>query len=91
MCLSQHFVPKYLGVNHLSRNQARKHNTNYTLEFFGDNVTVIWDGTYIYTGRSSAHSSNRATSSGQKHRHLLNFMSLVLPDGCAEYYRSVSR
>ena len=80
MCLSQHFVPKYLGVNHLSRNQAWKHNTSFTLEFFGDNVTVIWDGTFIYTGKSSANSTNRATYSGQKHRHFLKFMSLVLPD-----------
>ena len=80
MCLWQHFVPKNLGVNYLSRNQARKHNTSFTLEFFGDNVTVIWDGTCIYTGKSSAHSTNRATYSDQKHRHLLKFMSLVLPD-----------
>ena len=80
-CAYRNTVPKYLGVNHLSRNQARKHNTSYTLEFFGDNVTVIWDGTYIYTGKSSAHSTNRATYSGRKHRHLLKFMSLVFPDG----------
>ena len=81
MCLSQHFVPKNFGVNYLSRNQARKHKTSFTLEFFGDNVSVIWDGTYIYTVKSSAHSTNRATYSGQKHRHLLKFMSVVLPDG----------
>ena len=81
MCLSQHFVPKYLDVNHLSCNQAKKHNTNYALEFFDDNVTIIWNGTYIYIGKSSTHSTHRGTYLRQKYRHLFKFISLVLSAG----------
>ena len=41
---------------------------------------VIWYLAYIYIGKSSAYSTNRATYSGQKHRHLPKFISLVPPD-----------
>ena len=66
LCLLEHFVERHLGVEHLCRDDAKKHNTSFSKEFFGDNVTIIWDGTYIYIGKSSAHSINRKTYSGQK-------------------------
>jgi hypothetical protein len=50
-------------------------------EFFGNDVTITWDGTYFYSGKSSAHVVNRSMYSGKKKRHLIKFMSLVLPDG----------
>jgi hypothetical protein len=53
--LAEHFVPKHLGVGYLSRNEAKRHNTSFSKEFYGDKVTIIWDGTYIYIGKSSAH------------------------------------
>ena len=92
LLLSRHFVPKHLGVNYLSRNEARAHNTSFTVEFFGDNVTLIWDGTYIYTGKSSAHAINRATYYWPK----ASSSSEVYVAGtpwwlCAGHYRSVSR
>ncbi|CAF4626320.1 unnamed protein product, partial [Didymodactylos carnosus] len=46
--LIRNFVPKYLGVQHLSRSEALKHQTPYTKTFFGDNVALILDGTYFY-------------------------------------------
>ena len=62
----EHFVPRHLGVRHLSRDEATKQNTSFSTEFFGRNVTIIWDGTYIYVGKSSSHSINRNTYSGHK-------------------------
>ena len=53
--LVEHFVPRHLGIGHLSRDEATKQNTSFSTEFFGHNVTIIWDGTYIYVGKSSSH------------------------------------
>ncbi|CAF3419459.1 unnamed protein product [Rotaria sp. Silwood2] len=80
-CLIEKFVPRHLGVQHLAREDAKKQNTSFSIEFFGNNVTIIWDGTYLYMGKSSSHLINRKTYSGQKHRHLIKFMSLILPNG----------
>lgn len=65
-CLMENFVPLHLGAEHLTRQEATKHNTSFSIEFFGDNVTIIWDGTYLYIGKSSSHLINRKTYSGQK-------------------------
>ncbi|CAF1406262.1 unnamed protein product [Didymodactylos carnosus] len=78
--LMEIFVPQRLGVSHISRQQAEEHHTIYSKEFFGS-LCLIWDGTYIYTGKSADHGLNRAMYSVQKKRHLVKFMSLVLPDG----------
>lgn len=64
--LLEHFVPSYLGVHHLTRTTAKTHNSSFSTEFFGNNVTIIWDGTYIFVGKSSANIINRKTYSGQK-------------------------
>ncbi|CAF4231965.1 unnamed protein product, partial [Rotaria magnacalcarata] len=74
-------LPKHLGIGHLSRSEAIDHNTSFSNEFFGKKVTIIWDGTYFYTGKSSSHEFQRSTYSGQKKRHLVKFMSLCLADG----------
>ncbi|CAF1359779.1 unnamed protein product [Rotaria sordida] len=52
-CLIEKFVPRHLGVQHLTREDAKKQNTSFSIEFFGNNVTIIWDGTYLYMGKSS--------------------------------------
>ncbi|CAF4657751.1 unnamed protein product [Rotaria sp. Silwood2] len=79
--LVRNLVPLNLGVYHLTRDQALIHNTAFSKEFWDNKVTIIWDGTYIYIEKSSDHYLNRSTYSGQKCRHLVKFMSLVLPDG----------
>ncbi|CAF1566373.1 unnamed protein product [Didymodactylos carnosus] len=79
--LSEKLVPYFLGVHHLTRDEAIDHNTAYSTVFFGQTVPIIWDGTYFYINKSSDHSFQRASYSGQKHRHLLKFMSMCLPDG----------
>lgn len=66
IALVDHFVPLHLGVGHLNRTEARNNNTSFSIEFFGNNVTIIWDGTYIFIGKSSANQINRLTYSGQK-------------------------
>lgn len=64
--LVRHFVPLHLGAQHLSRDEAIKNNTSFSVEFFRNNVTIIWDGTYIYMSKSSSNQINRKTYSGQK-------------------------
>jgi hypothetical protein len=74
-------VPLNLGFSHLSRANALEHHTAYTKTFFGNNLSIIWDGTYIYTHKSEDHKLQQETYSGQKSRHLIKFMSIILPDG----------
>ena len=57
-CLIENIVPHHLGSKHLTRESARKQNTSFSIEFFGDNVTIIWDETYLYMGKSSSHLIN---------------------------------
>ena len=65
-CVIEKFVPYHLGAKHLTRESARKQNTSFSIEFFGDNVTIIRDGTYLYIGKSSSHLINRKSYSEQK-------------------------
>ena len=74
-------VPQFLGTHHMSREEAVTHNTTFTRSFYGDKVTLILDGTYIYIPKSTDHKLQRASYSGQKKRNLLKFMSIVFPDG----------
>ena len=79
--LSKTVVPKYLGAGHMTRTEAATHNTTFTKCFYGDKVTLILDGTYIYIPKSSDHKLQRASYSGQKKRNLVKLKSIVLPDG----------
>ena len=49
-------------------------------KFFGNEPTLIWDETYFFIGKSSSNKVNRSTYGGQKKRHYVKFMSIVLPD-----------
>ncbi|CAF1299519.1 unnamed protein product [Rotaria sordida] len=51
-CLIEKFVRRHLSVQHLTREDAKKQNTSFSIEFFGNNVTIIWDGTYLYMGKN---------------------------------------
>ena len=79
--LADTIIEKYLGPKHISREMAISHNTVFTRAFYGNAVTVILDGTYIYIQKSSDHQLQRSSYSGQKKRNYLKFMSIVLPDG----------
>ena len=79
--LSKTMSPKFLGTKHMTRTEALTHNTEFTKTFYGDKVTLILDGTYIYIQKSSDHKLQRCSYSGQKKRNLIKFMSVVFPDG----------
>lgn len=79
--LCETVVPRFLGTDHMTRLEAINHNTTFTKCFYGDKVTVILDGTYIYIPKSSDHKLQRSSYSGQKKRNFIKFMSIVLPDG----------
>jgi hypothetical protein len=61
-CLIKNLVPRYLGVQHLTREDAKRQNTSFSIEFFGNNVTVIWDGMYLFIGKSSSHPWSKNTA-----------------------------
>ena len=65
-CSIEKFVPHHLGTKHLTRESTRKQNTSFSIKFFGYNMTIIWDGTYLYMSKNSSHLINRKTYSGQK-------------------------
>jgi hypothetical protein len=74
-------VSSHLGLDHLTRAEALNHHTAYSKVFFGNQLSIIWDGTYIYCQKSNDHALQRDCYSGHKSRHLIKMMSLVLPDG----------
>ncbi|CAF4211100.1 unnamed protein product, partial [Rotaria sordida] len=78
---SKHRQPfEAICFDHLPRADAIAHYTAYTETFFGNSLALIWDGTYIYCNKSEDHKLQQETYSGQKSRHLVKFMSVVLPD-----------
>ena len=80
--LDAHFAPSYITCNHISRDKAfSEHMTAYSSVLYGGKLCIIWDGTYYYIEKSSNYALGRQTYSGQKHRPLVKFMSLVFPDG----------
>lgn len=80
--LDRHFVPMFLGASHLSREAAlADHMTAYCSVLYNDNLCLIWDGTYYYTQKSGNYRFSRKIYSGHKHRSLVKFMSIILPDG----------
>ena len=81
LALNETVVPQFLGTTHMTRSEAVTHNTTFTRSFYGDKVTLILDGTYIYIPKSTDHKLQRASYSGQKKRNLVKFMSIVFPNG----------
>ncbi|CAF3772117.1 unnamed protein product [Rotaria sordida] len=79
-CLIEKFVPRHLGVQHLTREDAKKQNTSFSIEFFGNNVTIIWDGTYLYMGKTEQSGFNstiyyRLTTQGQGDNQSLDIIN----------------
>lgn len=74
------FVPNHLGFGHVDRNQLLTHHTATSKVLFGNNVVLIWDGTYLYIQKSQNYDFQRKTYSMQKHRCLVKPMMVVTPD-----------
>ncbi len=83
--LSKDFLPNYMGISRLSRENIISHNTPVAKALFcedkDDKTVVIYDSTYIYLQKSANHLFQRETYSGYKHRPLVRVMVGVAPNG----------
>ncbi|KAH9642646.1 hypothetical protein HF086_008259 [Spodoptera exigua] len=82
--LVQDFVPRYLGIQHISREQLLHRNLiipNAIYNQNNENTIIICDGTYIYLNKSSNYMFQKETYSLHKYRNLLKPFLLVTPDG----------
>lgn len=85
LALEEHFVPKYLGYHHITREEAlSKHSiqlTSKVLEQPERRLCLICDGTYNYIEKPADFELQRKTFSGHKKRNLLKPLYIVLPTG----------
>ncbi|XP_052090260.1 uncharacterized protein LOC127726916 [Mytilus californianus] len=84
--VKQHFAPKYLGFDHVSRESVIQNHTRPLAQtLFGDitNTTAILviDGTYIYIQKSGQFKFQRSTYSMHKYRNLIKPMMFVTTTG----------
>jgi hypothetical protein len=83
--LHEHFVPNFLGFNHLSRDEAiSKHGRTMFKELFetpDDTMFTIFDGTYLYIDKSTDFEQQKRTYCVPKKRNLIKPMMVCLEDG----------
>jgi hypothetical protein len=84
--LEKNFVNMYLGLNHLSRENALQHHSRnmYYCLFEEENTDanfLVLDGTYVYVEKSRDFEIQRLTYSAQKKRNLIKPFMIVLPSG----------
>lgn len=82
--LEQDFIPRNLGINHISCEQLLQQNLmtlNAIYNYNNQNVILICDGTYVYTNKSSNYMFQKDTYSLNKYRNLLKPFLLVTCDG----------
>ncbi len=78
------FVPKYLGVKHLTRDNWVNQNSIMAKELYNvanNELVLIADGTYIYCQKSTYNTLQRKTYSVQKNRHLGKPFVICTPNG----------
>lgn len=83
-CLTQHYVPIHLGLNHLTRAAHSARNLVIPQGLFGtdgNNPIVICDGTYIYIQKSSNYLFQKLTWSLHKFQNLVKPFLMVACDG----------
>lgn len=82
-CLASDFVPRYLGFDHMTREQIIERNLAVPNALFGSNseAIIVCDGTYIYIQKSSNLYFQKITYSLHKYRNLLKPFLLVTCDG----------
>jgi hypothetical protein len=83
--LEEEFVPKFLGYNHISREDFIKNHTcayaQTILESAPGAATVVIDATYLYFQKPTDHELQRRTFSAHKKRNLLKPMVIAAVDG----------
>uniref|UniRef100_A0A2H1VNI0 SFRICE_040660 n=1 Tax=Spodoptera frugiperda TaxID=7108 RepID=A0A2H1VNI0_SPOFR len=88
-CLVQDFVPRHLGLDHISRNEVVAKNLSVPNGLFGNpdaplqerKAILVIDGTYVYTQKSSNFLFQRKTYSLHKYTNLLKPFLIVCCDG----------
>lgn len=82
--LNQDFVPRNLGINHISRAEIAQRNLMIPNGLYGGEERrpiIIADGTYIYIEKSSNYLYQKKTYSLHKYRNLVKPFLLVCSDG----------
>ncbi|XP_075985546.1 uncharacterized protein LOC142982751 [Anticarsia gemmatalis] len=85
-CLSEEFVPRHLGLDHMTREDVVARNLTIPSHIFGGNqnepaAILVCDGTYIYVQKSSNFLFQRKTYSLHKFRNLVKPFLIVCTDG----------
>ncbi|XP_045457339.1 uncharacterized protein LOC123667489 [Melitaea cinxia] len=83
-CLTQDFVPHFLGLDHITREEAVARNLCIPSHIFGgdqNTVILVLDGTYLYVQKSSNFLFQRITYSLHKFRNLVKPFLIVCTDG----------
>ena len=84
-CLTEDFVPRYLGLDHLTREDTVARNLSIPSHIFGgnqnENGIFVMDGTYLYVQKSANFLFQRKTYSLHKFRNLVKPFLVVCTDG----------
>ena len=78
------FMPKYLGIDHLTREQWVSQNTemvNELFDFDNNQLAFVADGTYLYCQKSSNYHFQRKTYSPHKKQNLVKPFVLCATNG----------
>ncbi|KAJ8708905.1 hypothetical protein PYW07_013509 [Mythimna separata] len=90
LCLSEHFVPNNIGVNHITHREISDRNlrvpqallSNPDESLTGDRPAIaIFDGTYIYLQKSANYMFQKKTYSLHKYDNLIKPFMIVSCDG----------
>ncbi|XP_015790323.1 uncharacterized protein LOC107367154 [Tetranychus urticae] len=83
--LNSQFVPKYIGFDNITREDALAHNTHIASGLLADSdpqkLIVVCDGTYVYHQKSANFPFQRASYSPHKYRNLFKPMVIIATDG----------
>lgn len=81
--LNDDFVPRNLGINHISRTEIAQRNLLIPNGLFGGEgkPIIIMDGTYLYVQKSSNYMYQKDTYSLHKYRNLMKPFVIVCTDG----------
>lgn len=80
----EHFVPQYLGLQHVTRKQAAERNLYILNSLFGNPDSIeyrtaiaIMDGTYVYVQKSSNYEYQKKTYFIHKYRNIFKPFLIV--------------
>lgn len=83
-CLTQDFVPHFLGLDHTTREEVVARNLSIPSHIFGgdqNTVILVVDGTYLNVQKSANFLFQRITYSLHKFRNLVKPFMIVCTDG----------